>query len=200
MKNRAEDKTYVIYTEVRGRHGSPIADMCVSMAEVTPDGDIDLNCPEQCESLAAYLVFDHIVKAFEPGARTAVNTVSEMLALSSLEAMVQDSEIVFPESPAAGWMKEVLNSHPRLTNKALRLVKTALKEGSKASLYAELADYVYSKMKPKDYARLAESALREMTHRFPAYGQRIKHETGGGGDKGQPLAHNPRKKKEETDE
>lgn len=199
MKNRTEDKTYVIYTEVRGRHGSPTADMCVSMAEVTPGGDIDLNHPEQCESLAAYLVFDRIVKAFEPGASTAVDTVSEMLALSSLEAMVQDSEIVFPESPAAGWMKEVLNSHPRLTDKALRLVKAALKEGSKASLYTELADYIYSKMKPKDYAKLAESALKEMTRRFPAHGPCVKRETGRGGGKRQPSVHNPGKKKEETD-
>lgn len=200
MRKRKEAKTYVIYTEVKGYCCSPVADMCVSMAEVTPEGDRDLDHPDQCESLAAYLAFDRIVKTFEPDAGTAVDTVSEMLALSALEAMVQDNEIVFPRFPSARWMANVLVKYPRLTDKAAELVKAALKEDSKATLYTDLAEYLHTKMEPEDYAELAESALKEMSSKFPPYEGSAKHEINSNGGSIAPKKHKHRKTKEKNDE
>ncbi len=191
MRRMKEEKSYVIHAEVRGHHGSPAADINVSMSEVTPNGDRDLDYPDQCESLSAYLVFDRIVKAFEPDAATAVDTVAEMLAVSALEAMVQDNDIVFPKFPNGKWMRNVLAKYPRLTDKALDSVKTTLKESNKSPLYIQLAEHVHLKMEPEDYSELAAPSLKEMTSKFPPYEGNIKHEINKGSTK--PERHKKQK-------
>ena len=178
MANDFDRQIYTITTEVKGR-GGVSADVKVGVSVETADGELkELDYPEQCKSLPAYLAFDKIVKAFDQEARTAVDIAAELVATTVLRVMVLDNNVIFPARPTARWMAAVLRRYPKLIDAGIKEAKRQSEANKHPETVTRLIEYLAKNvLDPEDISRIVEGTLKEMCREVPCEGNR-KHNVG----------------------
>lgn len=178
MTTDSDRQIYTITAEVKGR-GGVSADVKVGVSVETAAGELkELDYPEQCKSLPAYLAFDKIVKAFDPEARTAVDIAAELVATTVLKAMVLDNNVIFPEHPTSRWMAAVLRRYPKLIDTGVKDAKQQSEANKHPETVTRLIEYLAKNIfDPEDISQIAEETLKEMCRKVPCEGNR-KHNVG----------------------